>query len=822
MSPIPRIDAFISYTTCDYETYAAPLKRYLNDAGIEAWIAPERLYLGDEYPQEIVRAIEACRCLVVVLSKALEQSKHVPRELGLALEGNKRLVAIKVDREPIPDRVRYYLSGCHILDAAEHFEGSVQRLVDQLRQLLGVPVDAMPESAITAAGVTQVESGIVSLWRNHPGNADYLEFVPADAFDDGEHRKRIGFPLTAGSMTIGRRELGHPTVSRKAVSLRRENGRIWLRRELECRAVVFVGLEMLEPNQERLLVHDRLIRIGRVEGTFLDHRYHPTNLSPTMVSGRPEQVVDERTGLLSQFGLAGELDQAQRKGQSRWLLLVSRGSEDFEHSCRLALALHLDNPEAPAARWEHVAALLLDNGEAKLDSVRALEGSEPLRAGIVRVSPNSGSALGQITDAVAALERTSPWEHGKEPVNLRDYWLSLRDLTSFLHYVTTSDFGEVGIVAIEEYGRLTQNDVKAMERVERDLMVDLDHEVGKDAVFARVVPGVVAFAGELSAERAARQVAARWRERGPIAGQVFEVDSQLAFEVVPRAAFGALGSRAKELAAAVADGVTAQGLPYPIAVHAHAVLEASTPEVARAAAEHLRSATQSFCQIVLCSLSASQPDASPLRTESRSWAELCEEIVPRMTARSDRLGEFARSLADGSGRLNPELLRSLEALGELTRTSSTRQETEPQRLRAAVKAVLLALKGLRRWTLISVERFERADPFSDRKSLQYVDHTGPTPAGVRRQLILVRDLPLGPFVYLARLAEAIAFPLEPFLRRRLSVTAHEQQLFSAQRPFFSSGQYPYLNASGSEQFEPVDSRQIPRALQSGSGEARVR
>lgn len=818
MSPLPQIDAFISYTTCDYEKYAAPLKRYLSDAGIQAWIAPERLQVGDEYPQEIVRAIAACRCVVVVLSKALGQSKHVPKELGLALEGNKRLVAIKVDGEPIPERVRYYLSGCHILEANEHFEGSVQKLVDQLRQLLGVQGEAEPGASITAMGtITQVESGLISLWRRRPRSADHLEFdtPDSDTFDDGTHQRRIDFPLDADTLTIGRRELGHPTVSRKAVTLRREHGRIWLRREAECRAVVCVGLELLEPTQERLLVHDRLVRIGRVEGTFLDHRYHPTNLSPTLVSGRPEQVIDERTGLLSQYGLAGELAQAQKRGQSRRLVLLGGDAEDVEHACRLALALHLDNPEAPAARWDRFAALLLQGDELKLDAVRLLTEAEPIRAGSVIVSADSGPASGLVSDACAALERTPPTPLSNGLANLRDFWLSLRDPTSFLEHVMQSGLAEAGIVAIEEFGRLTQSDAKAMDRLERDLMVDLSHEIGKNAVFARVVPGVVAFAGELSADRAARQVAARWRERGPIAGQVFEVDCQLVFEIVPRASFDSLSIRAKDLAAAVADGVTAQGLPYPIAVHAHAVLEASALETALVSAERLRDATARFCQIVLCALSASQPEASPLHRSVSSWAELCEELAPQLCERPDRIGELARGLADRSGRLNAHLQQSLDALGNMTRSPNASQEPDLQQLRTCVKTLLLALKGLRRWTLISVERFERADPFSDRKSLQYVDHTGPTPAGIRRQVTLVRDLPLGPFVYLARLSEAIAFPLEPFLRRRLCVEAHEQQLFSAQRPFFCSGQYPYLSAGGLKQIDSVDPRQIPRALQIG-------
>jgi hypothetical protein len=237
--------------------------------------------------------------------------------------------------------------------------------------------------------------------------------------------------------------------------------------------------------------------------------------------------------------------------------------------------------------------------------------------------------------------------------------------------------------------------------------------------------------------------------------------------------------------------------------------------VAIAAAEGFRQATEQFVYVALCALYAGQTDAVPPDCQYTTWRELGEFVVPKMFERADRIGEFARSLAEPSGRLQTELAAGLQSLSGLCNASGSRNHLDFEQLRASVKHTLIALKGLRRWTLASIERFERLDPFSERKSLQYVDHTGPSHAGIRRQVTLVRDIPLGPFVYLVRLPDAAAFPLEPFVRRRLCAAAQEHQLFIAAQPCYASGEFRYLSPQGFEQQDHVDPRQLPRSLRIG-------
>jgi len=818
MSRHEDVDVFVSYTQSDYTKFAAPLDRYLSEAGIQTWIAPEKLALGDSYPRELARAIEACTCLVVILSQAVGESKHVPRELTMALEANKRLIAIKVDAGQIPENVRYCLSTCHTLDASTQlFEVCVQKLIDQLRLHLGAKLTETPEATVTEVwGMTQLVSELVPLWRRAPENADFLDFSAPEGkeFEDGTRHKRLAFSIDAESVTIGRRELAHKTVSRRAAWLRRDHGRVWLKRDAECSASVFVGLDRLEAGQERILIHDRPVSIGSVEGCFIDHRYRPVNLSPAIVNGRPEQLVDERTGLLSQAGLSRELAYAERKSEDRFLVLLESEGDDDEQACQLALALHTDNPNMPAGRWEHVAALLADSDQVRLDRVSQLIGGARMRAGRLCIQTGSSSALTLLADATVALERIAPVGTPLALADLREYWLSLREPSQFACQVVGPEFLDLGIVAIEEFGRLTQIDATAAERLERELMVDLSHELGTDTVFSRIVPGVVAFAGSKHAEAAVRHVAARWRERGPVQGPVFEVECQLAFETIPKTALSVLTERAQELATAVADGISAQGLPYPIAVHAHTALEETSSDVVIAAAEQFRQSTESFVHIALSSLYAVQPDAQPVDRQYSTWRELAEFVIPRMLQRSDRVAEFARTLAEPSGKLKVELTESLSNVSALCNGTTSPHQLDLQKLRVAIKGALIALKGLRRWTLASVERFERIDPFSDRKGLQYVDHTGPSHSGIRRQVTLVRDIPLGPFVYLVRLPDAAAFPLEPFVRRRLCATAQEHQLFLAPQPFYDSGEFRFRSPQGFEQQDHVEPRQLPRSLRS--------
>jgi hypothetical protein len=817
MSRLGDVDVFISYTQSDYAKYAEPLARYLRDAGMETWIAPERLALGDEYPQELTRAIEACSCLVVIVSQAVAQSKHVPREVTMALEANKRLIGIKVDPGQVPENVRYCLATCHLLDASTGpFEACVQRVIDQLRQHSSAKMTEVPQATVNEGlGMTQVVSELVALWRKVPESADVLEFRAPEGreFEDGSLHKRIAFSTSLDSLTLGRRELAHKTVSRRAVSLRRENGRVWLKRDDECSAAVSVGLEPLEAGQERLMIHDRPVVIGRVEGRFVDHRYRPVSLAPVIINGRAESLVDERTGLLSRAGILRELAHSERKRQQSALILLKRDSDDEEYACQLALALHADNPNMAVARWDQIAALLAYGSESCLNRAQQIAGDAPLRVGQLSVSTGNGSVLTLLADASAALERVTPAAAPYRIVDLREHWLSLREPAQFVGEVERARFADLGIVAIEEFGRLTQLDPAAAERLERELLLDLSHELGTETVFSRIVPGVVAFAGNQRAERVARLVASHWRERGPVQGPVFEVECQLAFETIPIKALTSLVTRAKELGSAVAEGITAQGLPYPIALHAHAALEETGSEAALAAAKRFREATEQFVYIVLCALYAVQTDATAPDRRYTTWRELGESVVPRMCERTDRIGEFARSLAEPTGKLQTELVDALLSLDGLIQSANGHVDLE--KLRTVMKQALVALKGLRRWTLATIERFERVDPFSDRKSLQYVDHTGPSHSGIRRQVTLVRDIPLGPFVYLVRLPDAVAFPLEPFVRRRLCAAAQEHQLLIARQPFYAAGEYQFVSPQGFEQQDHVDSRQLPRSLRVG-------
>jgi len=73
-------DAFLSYASLDAEV-AARLCGLLEKSAITVWMAPRDVPAGANYADAIVRAINACRTLLVILSANSVGSAHRTRLL---------------------------------------------------------------------------------------------------------------------------------------------------------------------------------------------------------------------------------------------------------------------------------------------------------------------------------------------------------------------------------------------------------------------------------------------------------------------------------------------------------------------------------------------------------------------------------------------------------------------------------------------------------------------------------------------------------------------------------------------------------------------
>ena len=154
-------DAFVSYSRADKETVDTICKA-LEEDGLRCWYAPRNVPVGADWDTSIMEALAASRAMILVWSKHSDQSRHVKREVALALD-EMEVTVIPFRIESIePSKLRYYLGGIQWLDASiPPLETNLKRLVEQVKaampvtgQLLLSPEEFIERSRTVAAEAT--------------------------------------------------------------------------------------------------------------------------------------------------------------------------------------------------------------------------------------------------------------------------------------------------------------------------------------------------------------------------------------------------------------------------------------------------------------------------------------------------------------------------------------------------------------------------------------------------------------------------------------------------------------------------------------------
>lgn len=150
-------DVFLCHASKDAEA-ASALVAALERDGVSCWIAPRDVVAGALYADSIVRAINSTKVLVLLLSEAAVESKHVGKEIERAASKGHPIVTIRLDAVSLPPAFEYFLSESHWLDASVGNVDSVVEAVAQgVRSLGGTP--ASPASAQPVPGKSANPSG---------------------------------------------------------------------------------------------------------------------------------------------------------------------------------------------------------------------------------------------------------------------------------------------------------------------------------------------------------------------------------------------------------------------------------------------------------------------------------------------------------------------------------------------------------------------------------------------------------------------------------------------------------------------------------------
>ena len=148
-------DVFISYKSEEFQE-ADWVRQQLESGGISCWMAPNSITGGASYATEIPQAIRGCRVFVLILSRRAQLSQWVPKELDQAINCGKIIMPFMLENCPLEDDFSFYLSNVQRYPAYEGREAAMQRMLREIRMLLGCdmaepPAEAKKEPAKTPA-----------------------------------------------------------------------------------------------------------------------------------------------------------------------------------------------------------------------------------------------------------------------------------------------------------------------------------------------------------------------------------------------------------------------------------------------------------------------------------------------------------------------------------------------------------------------------------------------------------------------------------------------------------------------------------------------
>jgi hypothetical protein len=141
-------DLFISHSSMDVE-WTRDLRRQLESAGYSCWMAPDDVQGPTPWAEQILEAIEACRVMIVVVSRHANASAHVSKEVGAALEHDKPLLPIRTEAIVPTGSLNYLLQLVQWVDA---FPGELNQHLERIRRAVAysIPSTTGPTAAAAA------------------------------------------------------------------------------------------------------------------------------------------------------------------------------------------------------------------------------------------------------------------------------------------------------------------------------------------------------------------------------------------------------------------------------------------------------------------------------------------------------------------------------------------------------------------------------------------------------------------------------------------------------------------------------------------------
>ncbi len=151
-------EVMVSYSSQDRER-VTQFVRALRASGVAVWIDQGGIDGAQRWSEEIVNAIEACRTVLLFISRNSMMSQNIAKEVALAWESGKEFLPVALDETKVPKSMQYQLAG---IQYVKLYEGDPDvKFESVLRALVRLGVRVSPYSmAVVSAGIGEREQAL--------------------------------------------------------------------------------------------------------------------------------------------------------------------------------------------------------------------------------------------------------------------------------------------------------------------------------------------------------------------------------------------------------------------------------------------------------------------------------------------------------------------------------------------------------------------------------------------------------------------------------------------------------------------------------------
>ena len=133
---------FVSFATADRKQ-ALSVCKAIERRDMKCWISARDVAPGENYQEVIVRSIRNSRAMVLIFSKAANDSDEIKKELSLASKYKLPVLALRIENVEPSDAFAYELSTRQWIDGFTGWDLSIDSLVGRINQIS----DAEPMAA---------------------------------------------------------------------------------------------------------------------------------------------------------------------------------------------------------------------------------------------------------------------------------------------------------------------------------------------------------------------------------------------------------------------------------------------------------------------------------------------------------------------------------------------------------------------------------------------------------------------------------------------------------------------------------------------------